>query len=81
MSETVEQIIEAAPVARVLEIARARWAMGMGVRGLPRPEGHPVGGWYHVQKRKLKGGSTAVYLSYRYYLEARPAAKNLGRLN
>lgn len=79
--ETTEITIETAPAARVLELARSRYSAGMGVRGLPRPEGHPAGGWYSVQRRKLKGGSTAVYLMYRYCLETRPGAKNLGRLN
>jgi len=53
--------IATAPADEVLELARARPT----VRGLPRPEGLPVAGWYSVQKR-----AGLRYLFYRWHNDA-----------
>ena len=79
---------ETAEIAEVL--AKARGARTL--RGLPRPQGLPAGGWYSRQPRKLTDGSTGMYLFYRWHprpdeppgrngrVPTKPA-KCLGRLN
>ena len=72
--------IETAEIAEVLERARAVRTL----RGLPRPKGLPVGGWYSRQRRQLQTGEIATYLFYRWPGEPGSSlgnAKSLGRLN
>ena len=77
--EGVERI-KTAEIGEIIDQARAARTL----RGLPRPEGLPPGGWYSRQRRKLKSGEIGVYLMYRWHGEpgsARGNAKSLGRLN
>lgn len=71
---------ETAEIGEIMKRARAARTL----RGLPRPEGLPPGGWYSAQRRKLAGGEVGVYLMYRWQGEpgsAHSKAKSLGRLN
>lgn len=61
-----------APVDEVLALARA----SSSVRGLPRPEGLPLEGWYSVQQR-----AGFRYLYYRWHNDAgQVQTRSLGRL-
>lgn len=66
-----------APVAGILDLARER----KSPRGLPRPAGLEPGGWYSVQKRTLRDGTSASYLTWRWCDGHRLRAVSLGRID
>lgn len=68
----------------ILAEARARFAAGASVRGLPRPFDAPEDreSWYTLQRRPLADGGTAAYLMLRWRgrIDGK-TGRSLGRLN
>lgn len=68
----------------ILAEARARYAAGVSVRGLPRPFDAPEDreSWYTLQRRPLADGQTAAYLMLRWRgkIDGK-TGRSLGRLN
>ena len=78
--ETIAVEVETAEIGEVIELARTSRTL----RGLPRPRGFPVGGWYSKQARTLATGERVTYLFYRWPGEpgsSKGKAKSLGRLD
>jgi hypothetical protein len=69
------------PLAAILTEARARYAAGRSMRGLPRPAGYEETGYYSEQHRELSDGTTAAYLAWRWRDRGRLRGVNLGRID
>ncbi len=88
----MDELIEIAGDEAILAEARARYAAGADIRGLPRPADAPPDAYYAVQHRKLANGESGIYLYLRWpprddeppgrrgRVAQRPA-RSLGRLN
>lgn len=65
----------------LLDEARERYAAGVSMRGLRRPDDAPDGAWWSVQRRRLRTGEPVVYLMLRWRDNNRLRARSLGRLS